>query len=78
MQDCDDDGESAAGGRLLHLLQVADAKNVVVVVSRWCAPGVATGEASPVFANQQHQKMFNRVSPKAVPKLIVKEVVHAF
>ena len=24
MQDCDDDGESAAGSRLLHLLQVAD------------------------------------------------------
>lgn len=22
VQDCDDDGESAAGGRLLHLLQV--------------------------------------------------------
>ena len=22
LQDCDDDGESAAGGRLLHLLQV--------------------------------------------------------
>ena len=22
IQDCDDDGESAAGGRLLHLLQV--------------------------------------------------------
>ena len=36
-QDCDDDGESAAGGRLLHLLQVAGAEDVVVVVSRWCA-----------------------------------------
>ncbi|KAL2913195.1 hypothetical protein HK105_207314 [Polyrhizophydium stewartii] len=34
-QDCDDDGETAAGGRLLHLLQLADATNVVVVVSRW-------------------------------------------
>ena len=28
-QDCDDDGEAAAGGRLLHLLQIVDAKNVV-------------------------------------------------
>ena len=35
IQDCDDDGETAAGGRLLHLLQILNAKNVVVIVSRW-------------------------------------------
>ncbi len=35
MQDSDDDGESAAGGRLLHMLQIAGAENVVVIVSRW-------------------------------------------
>jgi len=35
LQDCDDDGESAAGGRLLHLLEIVGAKDVVVVVSRW-------------------------------------------
>jgi hypothetical protein len=35
LQDCDDDGESAAGSRLLHLLNLTDSKNVVVVVSRW-------------------------------------------
>ena len=34
-QDCEDDGETAAGGRLLHLLQVMDVWNVLVVVSRW-------------------------------------------
>jgi hypothetical protein len=34
-QDCDDDGETAAGGRLLHLLQLMDAWDVCVVVSRW-------------------------------------------
>jgi len=34
-KDSDDDGESAAGGRLLHLLQVAGAEDVVVIVSRW-------------------------------------------
>ncbi|KAG6008042.1 hypothetical protein E4U21_005055 [Claviceps maximensis] len=34
-QDCDDDGETAAGARLLHLMQVMDAWGVVVVVSRW-------------------------------------------
>lgn len=35
VQDCDDDGESAAGGRLLHLMQLMDVWNVVVVVTRW-------------------------------------------
>ena len=35
LQDCDDDGEDAAGGRMLHLLQLLDVKNVLVVVSRW-------------------------------------------
>jgi hypothetical protein len=34
-QDCDDDGETAAGGRLLHLLRVMGCWDVVVVVSRW-------------------------------------------
>ena len=34
-QDFDDDGESAAGGRLLHLLQLMDVWNILVVVSRW-------------------------------------------
>jgi hypothetical protein len=43
LADCDDDGEAAAGGRLLHLLQAADARppagaparGVFVAVSRW-------------------------------------------
>ena len=34
-QDCDDDGETAAGGRLLHVMQMMDVWNVLVVVSRW-------------------------------------------
>jgi hypothetical protein len=34
-QDCDDDGEDAAGGRLLHLMQLMDIWDVMVVVSRW-------------------------------------------
>ena len=33
--DCDDDGESAAGGRLLHLLTLLRVRNVAVCVSRW-------------------------------------------
>jgi putative IMPACT (imprinted ancient) family translation regulator len=43
-QDYDDDGEAAAGGRLLHLLQVANVSNAVVVVSRWFG-GVLLGPA---------------------------------
>lgn len=34
-QERDDDGEGGAGDKLLHLLDVLDAKNVVVVVVRW-------------------------------------------
>lgn len=34
-QDCDDDGETAAGGRLLHLLQIMDVWNVMLIVTRW-------------------------------------------
>ena len=43
-QDSDDDGESAAGGRLLRLLVLADARDVVVVVTRWYG-GVHLGPA---------------------------------
>lgn len=35
LQDCEDDGETAAGGRLLHLMQILNVQNVLVVVSRW-------------------------------------------
>lgn len=34
-QNCDDDGESAAGGRVLHLLNITKVRNVLVVVTRW-------------------------------------------
>lgn len=34
-RDCDDDGETAAGGRLLQLLELMNVWNVMVVVSRW-------------------------------------------
>ncbi|KAJ3129196.1 hypothetical protein HK098_002180 [Nowakowskiella sp. JEL0407] len=34
-RDCDDDGETAAGKRLLHLLEIMDVKNCMAVVSRW-------------------------------------------
>lgn len=34
-QDCDDDGEDAAGGRLLHLMQLMELWDAMVVVTRW-------------------------------------------
>lgn len=34
-QDSDDDGETAAGSRMLHLISLMDVWNVVVVVVRW-------------------------------------------
>jgi Uncharacterized protein family UPF0029 len=33
--DNDDDGETAAGGRLAHLLQILEVPNVLVVVTRY-------------------------------------------
>ncbi|KAK4472108.1 hypothetical protein MN116_005477 [Schistosoma mekongi] len=33
--DCDDDGETHAGGRLLHLLTLSGIENAAVMVSRW-------------------------------------------
>ncbi|KAJ8981294.1 hypothetical protein NQ317_004030 [Molorchus minor] len=35
LQDCDDDGETHAASRVLHLLQILKLTNVMVVVSRW-------------------------------------------
>jgi putative IMPACT (imprinted ancient) family translation regulator len=35
INECDDDGETAAGSRLLHLLDLMGANNVLVVVTRW-------------------------------------------
>nr|XP_022345694.1 protein IMPACT-like isoform X1 [Crassostrea virginica] len=34
-QGCEDDGETQAGSRMLHLMQIVDACNVMVVVTRW-------------------------------------------
>ncbi|GAB5358537.1 hypothetical protein AAMO2058_000466800 [Amorphochlora amoebiformis] len=35
VKDCDDDGEAAAGGRLLHMMDLSNVEGVLVVVSRW-------------------------------------------
>ncbi|RVE40130.1 hypothetical protein evm_015221 [Chilo suppressalis] len=35
IQDCDEDGEAQAGGRMMHLMNILDQKNTLVVVTRW-------------------------------------------
>lgn len=35
LQDCEDDGETHAGSRMLHLLEILQCENALVVVSRW-------------------------------------------
>ena len=57
VQDCDDDGETAAGGRLLHLLQLMGVWNVMVVVTRWYG-GVKMGP--------DRFRVINRVAREAV------------
>ena len=48
-QDYDDGGETAAGRRLLHLLEVMDVWDVLVVVSRWYG-GVRLGPVSRILS----------------------------
>ena len=59
MQDYDDDGESAAGGRLLRLLTLVGAENVVVVVSRWFG-GVLLGPARFTHINNAARQLLDQ------------------
>eukprot|EP00951_Prasinocladus_malaysianus_P034768 scaffold353390_cov40-Prasinocladus_malaysianus.AAC.1 len=56
LQDNDEDGETAAGGRLAHLLQLVDARDVVVVVSRWYG-GVKLGPARFTHINNAAREL---------------------
>ena len=56
-EDCDDDGEAAAGARLLQLLQRMEVVDVLVVVSRWYG-GVKLGN--------DRFRCINRVAREAV------------
>jgi hypothetical protein len=58
-QDCDDDGETAAGGRLLHLMQLMDLWDVMVVVTRWYG-GVKLGPRRFALINQTARDAFVR------------------
>lgn len=67
LQDCDDDGESQAGSRLLHLLQVIEAKNVLVVVSRWYG-GIHLGAARFKHINNAARQVLDKNGNVAVAK----------
>ncbi|CAK7227391.1 hypothetical protein SBRCBS47491_006553 [Sporothrix bragantina] len=56
-QDCDDDGETAAGGRLLHLMQLMDLWDVMVVVTRWYG-GHKLGPRRFALINQAARDVF--------------------
>lgn len=58
-QDFDDDGEAAAGGRLLHMLQIADVTNAVVVVSRWFG-GILLGPARFGLINNTARQLLDQ------------------
>ncbi|XP_029647814.1 protein IMPACT isoform X1 [Octopus sinensis] len=50
IQGCDDDGEVHAGSRMLHLLQIIEATNLIVVISRWFG-GILLGPDRFKFIN---------------------------
>ncbi|PHH82805.1 hypothetical protein CDD82_4784 [Ophiocordyceps australis] len=58
-QDCDDDGETAAGARLLHLMHLMGVWDAVVVVSRWYG-GVKLGPRRFALINTAARDAFVR------------------
>ena len=58
-QDCDDDGETAAGGRLLHLMQLMELWDCMVVVTRWYG-GLKLGPRRFALINQVARDAFVR------------------
>ncbi|KAG7288951.1 hypothetical protein NEMBOFW57_005311 [Staphylotrichum longicolle] len=69
-QDCDDDGETAAGGRLLHLMQLMDLWDTMVVVTRWYG-GQKLGPRRFALINQTARDAFVRAG------LVVEEIAAA-
>ncbi|KAI0969706.1 RWD repeat domain-containing protein [Xylaria arbuscula] len=58
-QDCNDDGETAAGSRLLHLMQLMDLWDIMVVVTRWYG-GQKLGPRRFALINQAARDSFVR------------------
>ena len=65
LSDCEDDGEDAAGGRLLHLLEILDIVDRVVVVSRWYG-GVHLGPDRFKHINNAARMVLNTADPDLI------------
>jgi hypothetical protein len=62
MSDYDDDGEASAGRRMLHMLQMMDVRDVMVVVSRWFG-GTLLGPSRFGIINNVAKDALNRFFP---------------
>ena len=71
VQDNDEDGETAAGGRLAHLMEIVDVRNVIVIVSRWYG-GIQLGPDRFKHINNVARGLLEREgytsTPPAAPK----------
>lgn len=62
LSDCEDDGEDAAGGRMLHLLDILDVTDRLVVVTRWYG-GVKLGPDRFKLINNAARKVLMLADP---------------
>jgi len=62
LSDCEDDGEDAAGGRLLHLLEILDVVDRLVVVTRWYG-GILLGPDRFKHINNAARSVIQQVIP---------------
>jgi len=62
LSDCEDDGEDAAGGRLLHLLEILDVVDRLVVVTRWYG-GILLGPDRFKHINNAARSVIQLVTP---------------
>lgn len=74
-QDCDDDGENAAGSRLLSLMEILGVTDVVIVVSRWFG-GTQLGADRFKLINNVARELMDKcgvIKPKQQPSSGTKE-----
>ena len=58
--DCDDDGETHAGSRLAHLLDIIDAPNHLVVVRYAHSLGIDAPPHTHIFGNEENKCVFSK------------------
>lgn len=67
LQDCDDDGETHAGSRMLHLLEILNCIDTLVVVSRWYG-GIQLGPDRFKHINNAARMVLEQAQVVAVSK----------